>query len=131
MIKQRFGTYTMLLMLISLIITGNLFAQRQGPPKLPDSEQIVKMVDELAEALTLTKEQKSAITDLYMAHFEDAKELMEENKGDRESQREAMEDLKKDFDNRVKELLNDDQIAKYEAYMKDKKPDRQQRPGRR
>ncbi len=131
MIKQRFGTYTMLLMLISLIITGNLFAQRQGPPKLPDSEQIVKMVDELAEALTLTKEQKSAITDLYMAHFEDAKELMEENKGDRESQREAMEDLKKDFDNRVKELLNDDQIAKYEAYMKDRKPDRQQRPGRR
>ncbi len=131
MIKQRFGTYTMLLMLISLIITGNLFAQRQGPPKLPDSEQIVKMVDELAEALTLTNEQNSAITDLYMAHFEDAKELMEENKGDRESQREAMEDLKKDFDNRVKELLNDDQIAKYEAYMKDRKPDRQQRPGRR
>ncbi|MGD9488170.1 MAG: hypothetical protein AB7W47_09115 [Calditrichaceae bacterium] len=131
MIKQRSGTYTMLLMLISLIITGNLFAQRQGPPKLPDSEQIVKMVDELAEALTLTNEQKSAITDLYMAHFEDAKELMEENKGDRESQREAMEDLKKDFDNRVKELLNDDQIAKYEAYMKDKKPDRPQRPGRR
>ncbi|MGD9899475.1 MAG: hypothetical protein AB7T22_10165 [Calditrichaceae bacterium] len=131
MINQRKRTYPMLVMLISLIITGNLFAQRQGPPALPDSAQIVKIVDELAEALTLTEEQKSAITDLHFTHFADAKELMEANKGDRESNRQAMEDLRKDFDNQIKELLNDDQIAKYEAYIKNRNPGKQQRPGRR
>lgn len=80
-----------------LLISGNLSAQPQGqagPPPLPDSEQIVEMVDELAETLSLSEDQKSDISDLYFSHFEEVKELRDKHEGDREDHRQAMDVLR-------------------------------------
>ena len=112
-----------------LLFAGSLSAQppRDGNrlPALPDSARIAQMVDEMATALSLTEEQKSAVSELHFAHFADAKALMEKRQGDRESHRQAMDALRKTFDEQVKALLTDEQKAKYKTFMKNRGP----RPG--
>ena len=133
-INNRFLSFT----IVMLLITGNLFAQppqrggMQGPPPLPDSTQIVQMVDELATTISLSDDQKTQVSDLYFAHFEEARELMEEHEGDREGHREAMEDLREEFDDQVKDLLSKDQVEKFEKFIKNRpKPQGENRPKRR
>lgn len=137
--SEQFFKYRLLILTtLIFIIAGNLFSQppqrgrMQGPPPLPDSTQIVKMVDELATTLSLTKEQKSKILELHFAHFEEAKKLMEKNKSDRESHREAMDELKEEFDEQVKDVLTEDQVEAFKEYVENrKKQQRGSRPGRR
>ena len=72
---------------IILLYTTSWAQPGQGqhrPPMLPDSSRIVEMVDELAAEISMTKEQKEKVSTLYLAHFEEAKELMQNNKNDRE-----------------------------------------------
>jgi hypothetical protein len=75
------------------------------------------MIDELDATLLLTIVQRSAISRLYFTHFEEAKELMEEHEGDRENHRQAMDDLREDFDAQVKDILTDEQITEFEKFM--------------
>ena len=90
------------------------------------------MVDELVTTLSLNEDQITEITDLYFIHFAEAKELMEKHKGDRENHRNAMDALRQDFDNQIKELLNDEQTEEFEEFIKNQKPRRgQQRPRRK
>lgn len=131
LINHRFLSFIIGLLLIS----GNLSAQPQrqsGPPPLPDSEQIVEMVDELAETLSLSEEQKSDVSDLYFVHFEEARKLRNEHEGDRENHRQTMDALRDDFEEQVKEILTDEQITEFEVFMKDRQKQRgENRSGRR
>lgn len=43
--------------------------QPQQPPMLPDSSQIVQMVDELAKAVSLSEQQKEKVLKLHLEHF--------------------------------------------------------------
>lgn len=136
--KQIMKYRLLSLILGMLLIAGNVFAQppqrggMQGPPPLPDSAQIVQMVDELDEAISLSKEQKSKVSDLYFAHFEEAGELQEKYKGDREGHREAMNDLRDEFDEQVKDLLTKDQGKGFEEFVKNRqKQQGGNRPNRR
>ncbi len=90
------------------------------PPALPDSIQIIEIIAELDITLSLTKEQKAAISKIHFDHFEEAKELMEEQKGDRENHRQAMDDLREDFEEQIKELLTDEQITEFEEFMENR-----------
>jgi len=111
---------------ISLLLAGSLMAQPEQSegrgPKLPDSAEITKMMDELAENLSLTEDQKSKISELHFAHFSEAKVLMEKRQGDRENNREAMEGLRKGFDEQVGAVLTDDQKKNYTKFMKKRGP---------
>lgn len=136
--KQIISYRLLSLILGMLLIAGNLLAQppqrggMQGPPPLPDSTQIVKMVDELAKEISLTDKQKTKVSELYFAHFEEAGELQEKFKGDREGHREAMDDLRAEFDEQVKDLLTEDQAEEFEEYVKNRqKQQRGNRPRRR
>ena len=137
--RQQVINYRFLSLILGmLLIAGNLFAQpqqrggMQGPPPLPDSVQIVKMVDELATAISLSDEQKKQVSELHFAHFEEAKELMEENKSDRENHRQAMDDLRQEFDEQVKELLTEKQLKDFEKFIKNRpKQPGENRPGRK
>jgi hypothetical protein len=126
--RQQIINYRFLSFILGvLLIAGNLFAQppqrggMQGPPSFPDSAQIFKMIDELDEAISLSKEQKSKVSELYFSHFEEAKELMEDKKGNRESHREAMDALRQEFDEQVKDLLNENQKTKFEKFIKNQR----------
>jgi hypothetical protein len=95
------------------------------PPALPDSTQIVQIVVEMAEALSLSDEQKDKISDLHFAHFAEAEKIMSKAAGDREDQRGKMDSLRDDFEKKVKAELNDEQKAKFEKMAKN----RRTRPG--
>ncbi len=117
--KMKYG----ILSLMSIFMVAGLVGQpqrgQQSPP-IPDTEQIENMVDELAEILALTDQQKSKIQALYSTHFTDVNKLMG-NSSDRPD-REAMEKLKTEFENQIKNLLTDKQIEDYLEFMASKKP---------
>ena len=121
-IEKRFS----ILVLGLILITGNLLAQPgqrpQHPPKIPDSAQISQMVDDLSVTLSLTDGQKSKISDLYTNHFAELKTKMENNKAINEKQREIMDNFRKNFEERVKAVLTDEQDEIFEIFLKDHRP---------
>ena len=123
--SNRISMRLLLVALISLFVAGNLSAQpgRDGrrPPRLPDAERIEAMVEDLAKTLSLTEEQETAVLELHVAHFDAARELMEKNEGGRGDARQAMEDLRKDLEEQVGAVLDDDQRATYEKLMEDRR----------
>lgn len=132
--RNQISNYRLLSFTIGiLLIAGNLFAKQvpqHRPPALPDSTQIIEIVEEMDRSLSLTEEQKAAISNIHFHHFEEAKELMEEHKGDREEHRQAMNDLREDFEEQVKDILTDDQIPGFEEFMADQmKRHGKNRPG--
>ncbi|NQV36472.1 MAG: hypothetical protein HQ509_00515 [Candidatus Marinimicrobia bacterium] len=90
---------------------------------LPDSKQIVQMVDELATALSLTEEQKTKVSEMHFAHFEEAKDQMEKSKTSRNNDRHAMDALRKEFEEQVKAVLNDEQKKQFETFIKNHGPE--------
>ena len=119
------------IVIISMILTGSVLGQpggggrggrgsNDGPPKptIPDSAQIVEQVDELAVELSLTKDQKEAVLELHQEHFAEVEELLSNTDGDRDSHREQMDALRKEFQEDMKELLSDEQYEKFEESMK-------------
>ena len=112
--------------MLSVIISSNqVVAQnRQQPPpkKLPDSTQIVKMVEELSKELSLSELQKTKITVLHFAHFKEAKVMMEKNKAEHEKNRETMDAFRKEFETQIGELLTDEQKTEFEDFMKNRRP---------
>jgi len=103
------------------LLSANAMAQpdqrQRRPPMLPDSTQIVKRVNELSSALSLSKNQKEKLTKLHYTHFKQAGELLKKDKSDRENNRNKMETLRKEFEEQVKSLLNDDQKKKFENFL--------------
>lgn len=103
--------------------------QRQGPPPIPDSTQIIQMVNELAKELSLSEFQKTKVTELHFAHFNQAKKMMEKQQSDREQNKKLMDANRKDFETQILTLFSKEQQAKFEVYMKNKRP--QQNDGQR
>jgi hypothetical protein len=106
-----------------VLITAAVFAQpqgrnsnreRQGPPPVPTSEQLERMVDQLAEEISLSENQKKKILDLHIEHFNTVKEKTSDSK---RPERKEMEKLRSDFEESVKALLTEDQIVKFEKFM--------------
>ena len=122
---------TTLLILFSgfMLLSANLWAQSnprpQQPPELPVSTQIVRMVDDLSTMLSLTKVQKTKISDLYFAHFEQVEEVLPQKPS-----REEMDKMKTKFEKQVMAVLNDKQKSEYAKFLKDHKRPGQQGPRR-
>lgn len=131
--QKRFNTGILLIITSILFISGNLLAQQQPqqhPPMPPDSNQISQMVDELSTELSLTEDQQANILELFTDHFNEMKAAMD-NKQDQQGNREEMDRLRRDFENKVKSLLNDEQKAGFDEYMDNHGPQhKQQRPKR-
>lgn len=93
---------------------------RQGPPPIPNEKQIQEMVSDLSTELSLTDTQTEEVSKIYLAHFEEAKEKMENNKLERPSRKE-MEKLRTDFEKEVKAQLTDEQQKQFDAFLKKQK----------
>ena len=113
------------LALVVVIITG-LSAQDMRhptqPPMAPDSTQIIQMVNEMASALYLSATQKIQISDLYFAHFEEVKMLMEQMEADRENHRKIMDSKRTEFENQLKAVLTNKQKAEFEKMQQQRPP---------
>lgn len=116
---------TKLIILTALVLSiGEIYGQkpeRPRPPMIPDSTQIVKMVDELTAELQLSGEQKVKISNLYFAHFKEMKVMQEK-------EREEMQQNRKKIENKVKSELTNEQQANFEKFMQAKKLNRDNRP---
>jgi len=117
-----------------IIISTFTYAQRpgggqrgghQGPPPIPNNQQIEKMVSNLADKISLTDEQETKILKLYQAHF---KEVKAKTSGNNRPKREEMVALDAALEKNVKNFLTDDQKVKYETYLKSQS---KRRPPRR
>jgi len=88
---------------------------------MPDSCHIQKMVDDLAVVLVLTDQQKQQITTISYAHMQEVKALHEKDKNNCEGNKEAHDQLRQKMDTDIKAVLNKDQQAKYDEFMKEKR----------
>lgn len=117
-----------ILTLVAIIVSTSIFAQppgggKQGPPALPDAEEISKMVTEMSAEINLEEEQQESVLEVYTDHFEAVSEKLEAGRPDRDE----MEALDAKLEEDVKSLLSDDQIELYTAYLKTQKKDRPKR----
>ncbi|OFY04141.1 MAG: hypothetical protein A2W99_11425 [Bacteroidetes bacterium GWF2_33_16] len=111
------------------MIFSSAYSQRpndQRPQRIPDSTQIVKMTNNLAQELFLTDEQKAKITDLYLAHFKEVKKQLDEIERDKKRNREKMETYKSEFEEKIKSLLIDEQKVKFDNFQKTHRPQQRQ-----
>jgi len=68
------------LLFYAFLITNHSQAQpgqQPRPPMLPDSIQIVQMVDELVNAVSLSEQHKEKVLKIHFEHFNQAKNMME------------------------------------------------------
>jgi Spy/CpxP family protein refolding chaperone len=130
--KISISFYPTLMIVIALFLSTTASTQpsqrQQGPPPLPSEKEITQIVDDLAVEISLSKVQKTQISELYFAHFDDVKELTGQRGRSQESQ-EAMEKLRADFDHEVKEFLTEEQQKLFDEYQEKNKPQRR-REGR-
>ncbi len=103
-----------------------------GPPALPDSAGIAKIADEMAQALSLSADQKVQISALHFAHFAEVREQMDAERGDSKDYRQQMAALRTKFEKEVKSLLSDERQAKFEklAHSRGRRPGQQGRKRR-
>ena len=131
MIVKKPSRFTQLLILFSVVtvLSTRLWAQpnerRQGP-MLPDSTQIAHLVHELSTTLSFSDEQNTKMSELHFAHFDQVKELMQKN-----TSREMMDKVKKEFEEKLMAVLDDEQKGDYAKLIQARKPGPdQQRPRR-
>jgi len=123
-----------IVLLLSIFIGGITFAQgpgggapgggQQGPPSVPTSKQIKKMVAEIADEVVLTDEQEELVLAEYKDHFEKVDEMIS---GSSRPDRDEMMALDALFEKDVKALLTDEQVVKYTAYLEKQKKERERR----
>ena len=124
-------TTVLALVLFAFVTSSFLQAQPQQQPRgpmLPDSTQIVKMVDELAEAVSLSEKQKEEILKLHFEHFNQAKAGMKKEQKDNEKPRKAPDELRAKFEEQIKALLNEEQQAKFDNFFKQQHQERRRPP---
>ncbi len=128
MIRNTFKTASLVMILCLTIISTSTYAQQrggqgerqQGPPPIPSTKQINKMVSDLADEISLTEQQEEQVLELYTNHFE---EIESKTKSGR-PERDEMESFKRDFENDVRKVLSEDQQELYTSYMKNNRPKR-------
>ncbi len=114
------GITIVAIVIISLSI-NHMYAQikHEPPPrKLPDSTQVVKMMEKLSKELSLSESLKTKITDLHHSHFTEARVLMDKQRAEQEKNRKNMDALRKKFEIDIIELLSDEQMIKFEKFIK-------------
>ncbi|MGE5315243.1 MAG: hypothetical protein ACM3Q4_11145 [Acidobacteriota bacterium] len=71
--------------------------------------------DRLAKELSLTKEQKEKVLEIFTKQQESMRKVFEENQGDRESMRPAMQKVRQESDDQMKKVLTKEQYEKWIA----------------
>jgi Spy/CpxP family protein refolding chaperone len=126
-----------MVVLVAIMLLGNAVKaqdhQRPMPQqRIPDSTQVVKMVNRMAKKLNLTDEQKQKFVDFHLEHFKQVKAKQQEMNGNREQNRKEMESLRLELDKKLKSVLTDEQKVEFDKLKKNRRsrPEMRQRPNR-
>ena len=111
--------------LVMLLFAAGVDAQRPGrqnrpgfaePPVRPDSAMVDKMMDRMAENLSLTGSQKEEIRELHYAHMADARKHQEKMRETAANHREEMEKSRQEMDKAITDVLDEGQKEKFESF---------------
>jgi Spy/CpxP family protein refolding chaperone len=87
----------------------------------PDSCRVQLMVDDMKKALTLSDEQVAEIENIHFTHIQEVKAIDEKYKNDCVGARDARWALRDKMDADVKAVLDDEQKAKYDTFMDERR----------
>jgi hypothetical protein len=103
---------------ITFIVSATMFAQpQQKPPKIPNDDQINKMIENLSTELSLNEKQHQEIHELYITHFDHVREKVELKKAEHRMEREEMDNLRSKFEEEVKSLLSEEQQTMFNKFI--------------
>ena len=89
-----------------------------------DSCHIQLIVEDMADALSLTDEQKAAVLEAHYTHMQEMKLIPEQYRNDCVGEREARNASRKKMDDAVKDALSDDQLAKFDDFIDNRRVSR-------
>lgn len=87
-------------------------------PPIPDSTEIVKIIDNLSKELSLTDDQTIKVTHLFKNHFSEVRTKIKGEKQKRDKHRQEMEELRKEFESNITKLLTKEQQEKFKEHQK-------------
>ncbi len=87
----------------------------------PDSCHMKQMVADMAKELSLSDDQQLKIEEIHYAHMQEMKALHDKYKNNCEGEPEAHHKLMQKLEGDIKAVLNADQQAKYDEFIKDKR----------
>jgi periplasmic protein CpxP/Spy len=91
---------------VFLLLAGNALAQGM---RMSAEER----TDQLTKQLSLTVEQKTKVLELFRKSDEARRTAFGSGGGDRSSRREGMQKIRQDNEKKLKEILTEEQFAKY------------------
>lgn len=101
-----------------ILANSNSYAQKDDKVKLTPEEKSSKIVDELKPVLSLTDQQYNDLYNLYLGRFKEIKSNRENGiKPDKETKKAK----RKDFREKMQNILTEEQQVKFKEFWKDKK----------
>lgn len=121
-----------ILALFLMMIAFASIGQRKMPdPAKAAERQSTQLKERFAEKeMALEDEVYSQLQAINLKYAEKMKDLREENKGNREGMREAMEGLEAEKRKEFKKILSKDQFKEYKAWAEERRTEMRERRGR-
>ena len=117
------------LFLVSIMLVAIVtFVTAQQRQRLSTEERVKNQIERLEKLLSLTADQKTKIEAIEFDLAKQMEKLMQDNQGNREGMRTAMQEIDKTRDAKYKEVLSADQLK---TYLKDKEERRKEMEERR
>lgn len=123
--KQVMLIGTIGMLLIAFQLNAQPREKRMGPPPPPDSIHVQKMMDDMGKALALTQEQKTEISQIFLDEMKTQKKKQINMEAERILEREQ---TRKELDQKVKNLLSEDQATAYIVFEERHRPENRPRP---
>lgn len=133
--KRKVKTIEMAVLALVFMFLGvrQLYAQGvMGEPQrpiLPDSVHVVKMVDKMADELSLTDQQKTTLLKMNLEHFRKVRAIVKKDKTGHEATREKLETMRKQVEKQMASVLNDDQKEQFKHFLETHRPPKGKHPG--
>ncbi|TRX71099.1 hypothetical protein [Carboxylicivirga sp. M1479] len=126
--KSFLNISKVLLVIITFALSTSAMAQRQGGqrnngPRIPNEQQIEKMIQELEKELSLSEEQSIKVQAVYTAHFKKMEEKTKNGRPDREE----MQEMRADFEKDVNEHLTKEQQVAHAKLLEERRQQRKQK----
>ncbi len=124
-------THLLLILLGMIFFTATAMAQpghrddrSMGPPEIPSTEQIQKMVAHLAVDIEMDEQQKEKLLSVLTTHFEAVATQ-------RETHQKEMESLKKELKSQAGEVLDENQLENFLRLTEERGPGKRPHPPHR
>ncbi|WP_129714512.1 Spy/CpxP family protein refolding chaperone [Pedobacter sp. SYP-B3415] len=115
-----------IVMIFALLLGVTAFANAQQGGGNPE-DRMKRMVETMSEKLKLTEDQKTKVSAIYADQWKAMQKAREEAGDDRSKMREAMMKQRKETEDKVQALLNDDQKKAYTAWREEQRANMQNR----